>query len=255
VGGIIRGGAAYSAADAHRAATRLEELKRAAAVQWAGMDVMLLPTAGTIYTKDAVAADPVRLNSNLGYYTNFVNLMDLAAVAVPAGVSSAKLPFGVSLIGPAFSDAALLVLGERLLGERSTPPPSALGCVSVAVVGAHLAGQPLNHQLLERGARLIKTCRTAPNYRLFALSNTAPPKPGLVRVNGDVGPGIEVEVWAVPEDRLGSFVAAIPSPLAVGSVQLETGEWVTGFVCEPIAIESAEDITTLGGWRRYLASR
>ena len=119
VGDIIRGGAAFSAVDAHKAAARLEELKRAAERQWAGMDVMLVPTTGTIYTKEAVEADPVRLNTNLGYYTNFVNLMDLAAMAVPAGVrSKTGLPFGVTFIGRAFSDAALLSLGQHLLGER-----------------------------------------------------------------------------------------------------------------------------------------
>jgi allophanate hydrolase len=254
VGTIIRGGAAFSAVDAHRAAHRLEELKREAARQWASMDVMLLPTAGTIYTREAVEADPVALNTNLGYYTNFVNLMDLAAVAVPAGVGDDGLPFGVSLIGPAFSDAALITLGERFLGERVAAPERAPGCVLVAVVGAHLTGQPLNHQLVERGARLTKRCRTAATYRLFALPHTAPPKPGLVRMDREVGPGIEVEVWAVPEDRFGGFVAAIASPLAMGSVQLDTGEWVSGFVCEPRVLDGAEDITAFGGWRRYLAS-
>jgi allophanate hydrolase len=255
VDSIIRGGAAFSAVDAHKAAARLEELKRGAGRQWAGMDVMLVPTAGTIYTKEAVEADPVRLNTNLGYYTNFVNLMDLAAIAVPAGVSGQGLPFGVTFIGPAFSDAALLSLGQHFLGERSMPAPSAVGCVPVAVVGAHLTGQPLNHQLVERGARLIRACRTAPNYKLFALPNTTPSKPGLVRVRTDEGRGIEVEVWAVPEHRFGSFVAGIPSPLAMGSIQLDSGEWVSGFVCEPLAVESAEDITALGAWRRYVATR
>lgn len=255
VGAIIRGGAAYSAVDAHRAATRLESLKRDAARQWASMDVLLLPTAGTIYTREAVEADPVRLNTNLGYYTTFVNLMDLAAVAVPGGVRRDGLPFGVSLIGPAFSDAALLVLGERVLGERTAAPLHAPWCVSVAVVGAHLSGQPLNQQLVDRGARLVTACRTAANYRLFALPHATPEKPGLVRVTSDAGPGIEVEVWAVPEDRFGGFVAAIPSPLAMGRVQLDTGEWVSGFVCEPLAVAGAEDITAFGGWRRYLASK
>ena len=254
VGAIIRAGAAYSAADAHRAAHHLQELTRQAERQWAVMDLLLLPTAGTIYTREAVEADPVQLNTNLGYYTNFVNLMDLAAVAVPAGVRSDGLPFGVSLIGPAFSDAALLLLSERLLGERLSPPLHAPGCVSVAVVGAHLSGQPLNHQLVDRGARLVRACRTAATYRLVALPGTTPPKPGLVRTTGDVGARVDVEVWAMPEDRVGGFVAAIPPPLAMGSVQLDTGEWVSGFVCEPLALEGAQDITAFGGWRPYLAA-
>jgi allophanate hydrolase len=216
--------------------------------------VLLLPTTGTIYTIAEVEADPVKLNTNLGYYTNFVNLMDLAAVAVPAGVRNDGLPFGVSLVGPAFSDRALITLSERLMAERISAPARAPGCVLVAVVGAHLSGQPLNHQLIDRGALLVRACRTTPNYRLFALPRTTPPKPGLVRVEGYAGPGVEVELWSVPEDRFGGFVAAIPSPLAMGSVQLDTGEWVSGFGCEPAAVAGAEDITVFGGWRGYLAS-
>jgi allophanate hydrolase len=254
VGDIIRSSSNYSAADAYRASYRLEALKRDAAQQWAAMDVLLLPTAATIYTKDAIEADPVRLNTNLGYYTNFVNLMDLAAAAVPAGFRFDGLPFGVSLVGPAFSDAALIALGERFLEESADAPQQAPGCISVAVVGAHLTGQPLNHQLTERGARLVKSCRTSAHYRLFALRDTTPPKPGLVRERDYAGPGIEVEVWAVPEDRFGSFVAAVAPPLAIGTVELETGEWVKGFVCEPLAVPGANDITHFGGWRRYRAS-
>lgn len=258
VGDIIRAGAKYSAVDAFRAQYQLEGLKRSAETQWAAMDVLLLPTAPTIYTKQAVEADPVALNSRLGYYTNFVNLMDLAAIAVPAGFRSDRLPFGVSLIAPAFSDAALLALAARVLGEVSTGPASpkrsGAGPVDVAVVGAHLTGQPLNHQLVDRGARLVRTCRTSGEYRLFALQGTMPPKPGLVREPGYAGQGIEIEVWSVPEDRFGGFVAAVLSPLAIGSVQLETGEWVKGFVCEPLAIVGAEEITVFGGWRTYLAA-
>jgi allophanate hydrolase len=254
VADIIRSSTKYSAVDAYLAAYRLEALKRDAARQWTAMDVLLLPTAGTIYTKQAVEAEPVRLNTNLGYYTNFVNLMDLAAVAVPAGFRLDGLPFGVSLIGPAFSDAAIVALGARFLGESTAAPQQAPGCISIAVVGAHLTGQPLNHQLTERGARLVKSCRTSAEYRLFALRDTFPPKPGLVREPEFAGPGIELEVWAVPEDRFGDFVAAVASPLAIGTVKLDTGEWVTGFVCEPCALAGAEEITHFGGWRRYRAS-
>jgi allophanate hydrolase len=254
VGDIITSSTKYSAVDAYLAAYRLEALKRDAARQWAAMDVLLLPTTGTIYTKHAVEMEPVRLNTNLGYYTNFVNLMDLAAVAVPAGFRPDGLPFGVSLIGPAFSDAALVALGSRLLDESAVAPQQAPGCISIAVVGAHLTGQPLNHQLTERGARLVKSCRTSADYRLFALRDTIPPKPGLVREPEFAGPGIELEVWAVPEDRFGSFVAAAASPLAIGTVKLDTGEWVKGFVCEPFAVAGAEEITHFGGWKRYRAS-
>jgi allophanate hydrolase len=259
VGEIIRASASKTAAEAYRGLYRLEELKTAAAAQWAGVDVLLLPTAGTIYTKHAVEADPIRLNTNLGYYTNFVNLMDLAAVAVPAGFRRDGLPFGVSLIGPAFSDAALLALASRYAGESRDvrgrgsldPPP---GCIHVAVVGAHLTGQPLNHQLTERGARLVQSCRTSPEYRFYALANTAPPKPGLVREPGFEGPGIALEIWAVPSHHFGSFVAGVPPPLGIGSVQLDTGEWVKGFICEPAGLPGATEITAFGGWRNYLAA-
>src|SRR6187399_751610 len=251
---IVRGGASRSAADAYRGLYQLEALKRAAAAQWAGIDVLLLPTAGTIYTKEAVEADPIQLNSNLGYYTNFVNLMDLAAVAMPAGFRRDGLPFGVSLIGPAFSDAALLALATRFADMASPAGVEAPGCIQVAVVGAHLTGQPLNPQLTERGARLVRSCRTSPDYRFYALANTTPPKPGLVREPGFEGPGIELEIWAVPSQHFGSFVAGVPAPLGIGSVRLETGEWVKGFICEPAGVAGAADITEFGGWRSYLAA-
>jgi allophanate hydrolase len=252
VGDIIMSSMKYRAVDAYRAAYRLEELKREAGAQWAGIDVLLLPTAGTIYTHEAVEADPVGLNSNLGYYTSFVNLMDLAAIAVPAGFRNDGLPFGVSIVGPAFSDPALLALGERFLSETSMASGEAPGCISVAVVGAHLSGQPLNHQLTERGARLVRACRTSSHYRLFALRDTVPGRPGLVRDPDYTGSGIEVEVWAVPEDQFGGLVDAVPPPLAIGSVQLDTDRWVKGYVCEPAAIDGATEITQFGGWRQYV---
>jgi allophanate hydrolase len=254
VGSIIRLAASKSAADAYRGLYRLEALKRAAEPQWAGIDVMLLPTAGTIYTKAAVEADPIQLNTNLGYYTNFANLMDLAAVAVPAGFRRDGLPFGVSLVGPAFSDAALLALASRYARTTVHATGEAPGCIHVAVVGAHLTGQPLNTQLTERGARLVQSCRTSPEYRFYALANTTPPKPGLVREPGFEGPGIALEIWAVPSHHFGSFVAGVPPPLGIGSVQLDTGEWVKGFICEPAAMAGAAEITTFGGWTNYLAS-
>jgi allophanate hydrolase len=254
VADIILSGAKYRAEDAYRAAYRLEGLKRKAARQWSLMDVLLLPTAGTIYTRSAVEADPIRLNTNLGYYTNFVNLLDLAAIALPAGFRKDGLPFGVSLIGPAFSDAALLTLGQRFLQESSDAITTNSGCIPVAVVGAHLEGQPLNSQLTERGARLAKRCRTSQDYRLFALSGTTPPKPGLLRETGFKGPGIEVEVWNIPEHQFGGFVAAVPAPLAIGTVTLDSGVSVKGFVCEPLALPEATEITRFGGWRNYLSS-
>jgi allophanate hydrolase len=234
----------------------LRDLARAAEAEWQRMDILALPTAGTIYTHEAVAAEPVKLNTNLGYYTNFVNLLDLAAVAVPAGKSANGLPFGISFIGRAFSDEALLTVADRFCGTApleslATPP----GCIALAVVGAHLSGQPLNWQLTDRGARLMKSCRTAAGYRLYTLAGSAPAKPGLVRDEAFAGPGIEVEVWAVPENSFGSFMAAVPAPLGIGNATLEDGASVKCFVCEPYAIAAAEEITQFGGWRAYRASR
>ena len=249
---IILGGAKYSAADAFRSMYQLEALKQKAAEQWSRMDVLLLPTTGTIYTHEEIAADPVRLNSNLGFYTNFVNLMDLAAIAVPAGFRPNGLPFGVSLIAPAFSDEALLGLAEQYLGEHDDDERLTTGWVLVAVASAHLTGQPLNHELTNRRARLVKTCRTSGEYRLYALNNTKPPKPGLVREPKFTGWGIEVEVWAIPENTFGGFVAGIPAPLGIGTIQLEDGSSVKGFICEPAGLSGAEEITRFGGWRSYV---
>ena len=253
VRGIIGGAGRYTAVDTFEADYRLRELRREAEKQWAAMDVLMLPTTGTIYTHEQIAADPVKMNTNLGYYTNFVNLMDLAAVAAPAGIRPNGLPFGISFIGPAFSDEALLALADRFLGATTPLLSKAPGCVELALVGAHLSGQPLNWQLTDQGALFQKACRTAPNYRLYALPS-APPKPGLVRDEKFQGPGIEVEVWNVPEDRFGWFVADIPAPLGIGTVILDNGESVKCFLCERYALSTATEITHFGGWRSYLAS-
>jgi allophanate hydrolase len=251
---IVAGGERYTGVDVFQAEYRLLDLRRAAVKQWSTMDVLVLPTTGTIYTHDQVASDPVKTNTNLGYYTNFVNLMDLAGVAAPAGFRSNGLPFGISFIGPAFSDEALLALAHRYLGAKTPMLERTPGCVDLAVVGAHLSGQPLNSQLTERGARLKSRCRTAPNYRLYVLEGTEPPKPGLVRDAQFTGSGIEVEVWTIPEDQFGSFVAEVPEPLGVGNATLESGEVVKCFICEPYALASVTEITRFGGWRAYLAS-
>jgi allophanate hydrolase len=254
VRGIIAGGERFTAVDAFKAEYRLLDLRRAAVSQWVTMDVLVLPTTGTIYTHEQVAANPVKVNTNLGYYTNFVNLMDLAAVAVPAGFRSNGLPFGISFIGPAFSDEALLVLAHRYLGAEPPLLKTTPGCVDLAVIGAHLSGQPLNSQLTQRGACLKKTCRTAPGYRLYALAGTKPAKPGLARDDQFTGPGIEVEIWTMPQDKFGSFVAEVREPLGIGNVTLDSGELAKGFVCEPYALATAAEITHFGGWRAYLAA-
>jgi len=233
------------------------------------MDLMLLPTAGTTYTIAELQADPLRLNTNLGYYTNFVNLLDLAAVSVPAGFRAGNgLPFGVTLLAPAFTDHALLALGDRLhkaLGgtigitpasiEGQLPVEQKTDEIHLAVVGAHLSGQPLNHQLTSRGARLVKTDRTARNYRLYALANTTPPKPGLVRVAEDAGEGIELEVWSMGPREFGSFVAEVPPPMTIGTATLDDGTTVKSFLCEPGALAGAQEITHLGGWRAFLSAK
>ena len=262
---IIAGGAKPSAADYFSARYRLQALIRDTEPVWNAADLMVTPTAGTIYTIDEVNADPVRLNSNLGIYTNFVNLMDLCAIAVPAGFMRNGLPFGVTLLAPAFRDRALCSLGEELqralvttmgatllpLPAPGVPPARAPAAVRVAVCGAHLSGLPLNDQLTARGARLLRACRTAACYRLYALTGFAPARPGMVRE--DRGSAIEVEVWEMPAESFGGFVDGVPAPLAIGTVELEDGEQVKGFLCEPHATRNAQDISHLGGWRAFVA--
>ena len=237
-------------------------------MQWEKMDVMLLPTTGTIYTIVEVEADPIGLNSKLGYYTNFLNLMDLCAVAVPGGFQENGLPTGVSLIGPAGTEQELLDIGDKLhralgigpgVAHRALPPAIANPVsppkrARLAVVGAHLSGMPLTHQLTERGATLVRQARTAPVYRLYALPGTKPPKPGLIRFEG-AGFSIELEIWEMSFEGFGSFVAAIPPPLGIGTVALEDGQSVQGFVCETYATEGAQDISHFGGWRAFIRSQ
>jgi allophanate hydrolase len=252
VASIISGGAKHTAAAAYECGYRLKELERLAAREWARMDVLLLPTTGTIYTLAEIERDPIDLNFNLGLYTHFVNLMDLAAVAVPAGFRPNGLPFGVSIVGPAFSDQALLSVAQRFVEGAVPPSDVAPGCVLLGVVGAHLRGQPLNHQLTQRGARFVRSCRTAPHYRLYALPGTVPPKPGLVRDPAVAGEGVEIELWAVPEHQFGGFVAAVPPPLTIGTIALEDSLLVKGFLCESAALSAAVEITSFGGWANYL---
>lgn len=261
---IIGGATRFSALDAYTALYRLMELQRQTEPVWDAVDILITPTAGTIYRIAEVEADPVQLNSNLGYYTNFMNLLDLCAIAVPAGFQRDGLPFGVTLIAPAFADEALCVLGDLAqraavptMGATGVPLPAArvpreplCDAIPLAVCGAHMSGLPLNHQLVERGARRARSCRTAPVYRLYALIDFAPPRPGMVR--GDSGAAIEVEVWDVPRVAFGDFVAGIPAPLGIGTVTLEDGAQVKGFLCEAHAVSGARDITHLGSWRKFI---
>lgn len=265
---IVESGKRYSAADLFDAMARMAGFGQHAAGMWDRTDVLVVPTAPTIYTIDALAANPIELNRRLGIYTNAVNLLDLAAIAVPSSMRSDGLPFGITLIGPAGSDLRLADLAARYhaasgltLGVSNDPVPAATiqqrpagSTVKVAVVGAHLSGLPLNWQLTERGAWLHSRTRTAPLYRLHALANTSPPKPGLLRVGPEQGASIELEVWEMPLAAYGSFVALIPGPLGIGSIALDDGTQVQGFLCEAAALHDAADITACGGWRAYLAS-
>lgn len=260
---IIFSAKGMTAVDVFKGQYRLAELVRAVQPVWECIDVMLLPTAPTIYTVEQMLADPVRLNSRLGYYTNFVNLMDASALAVPAGFRTDGLPFGVTLVGRAFEDDLIAELGAWLTGEAepnhvlgvAQEPSQDMICtrVSIAVVGAHLRGQPLNPQLIECGAVFRRQTCTASGYALYVLPDSVPEKPGLVREPGAQG-NIEVEIWDLPIAGFGAFVSAIPSPLGIGSIQLEDSSYVQGFLCEPYALQDAADITHLGGWKAYRAS-
>jgi len=272
VRGILESGRGYDAADVFEAQTRLRALARQAEPMWRGIDLLLVPTAPTHYTREQMRADPVVLNRNLGAYTNFVNLLDYAAISVPSTLRADGLPFGITLIGPCGSDLALAELGQRYhhatgLPQGATglplpepkPVPGLLGApaaqtMPIAVVGAHLSGMPLNGQLTERGATLLRATTTSPRYRLYALPGTVPPKPGLQR-SATGGTAIALEVWSVPVTQVGSFLALIPPPLGLGSVELADGSWVHGFICEGHALANAEDVSHHGGWRAYIASR
>ena len=264
---ITLGGAKPLAADAFAAQYRLRDLKRVCDRVWKDVDCVITPTAGTIYTRAEMLAEPIARNTNLGLYTNFMNLLDYAAVAVPAGFRGDGLPFGATLFAPAHQDVPLLHLAarwqrtiQRPCGAFETKPsapspavpsPVPSGQIRVAVVGAHLGGLPLNGQLTSRGGRLVGETRTAPEYRFYALPDGK--RPGLIRVASG-GASIACEVWELPASAFGSFVAGIPAPLGIGSVMLEDGSAVTGFICEGIGIEGARDITAFGGWRAYLAA-
>jgi allophanate hydrolase len=264
---VISAGKSYSAVDAFNALYRLRELEAQTHPVWEEFDVLMVPTAPNLPTYAETCAAPIERNSELGYYTNFVNLLGLAALAVPFGFTDDGLPFGVTFIAPGGSDWALLEFAARWQHSRrlplganlramqdadaqitGTPPDS----IPLAVVGAHLQGMQLHHQLTARGARLRAATRTAAHYRLYALNGTEPPKPALART--DDGAAIAVEVYDMPPDTLGSLLAEIPPPLGLGTIELSDGTWVKGFICEPRALNDARDITAFGGWRAYMAA-
>lgn len=264
---IISGATKFSAVDAFNGRYELGRLTQFTRGEWAKVDALLLPTSPTTETVDAMLADPIAANSRFGLYTNFANLLDCSAIAVPAGFTPAGLPFGIMLVAPQDCDAALAPFanqmhqaagtGSGLDRAKAVPDlaPVSNNRIEIAVVGAHLTGMPLNHELTSLGGTRVAETRTAPDYRLFALKDTTPPKPGLQRVAPGEGAGIVVETWSLPAEGFGRFVAKIPQPLGVGKLHLADGSHVTGFVCEPLALLDATDITEFGGWRAYMASR
>jgi allophanate hydrolase len=252
---IVEQGRSYSAVEAFAGGYRLAELARAAENLWAEIDLLVLPTAPTCYRVAEMLAAPIALNASLGAYTNFVNLLDMAAIAIPAGSYQSGVGFGVTLMGPAGTDQALIAAANALFPAPAPPPPldleGRMESVKLAVVGAHLKDMPLHWQLTSREARFVGAAKTAPAYRLYAMADSVPPKPALVH-SGDGAP-IALEIYELDMASFGSFVAEVPPPLAIGTVTLEDGSLVKGFVAEPRAIANAEDITDLGGWRAYMA--
>ncbi|WP_145002478.1 allophanate hydrolase [Pseudomonas oryzihabitans] len=255
-----------TAVEAFRAGYRLQALKAQCDALLAELDCVLTPTYPRPVTLAELAAEPVARNADLGYYTNFMNLLDYAAVAVPAGVMANGLPWGATLFGRVFTDQYLLSLAAALQEVQGLPlvggtlpsanlptHPARHDRARLVVCGAHLQGLPLNGQLLARGARRLALTRSAPRYRLYALAGGPPQRPGMVRVAED-GAAIEVEVWELPSSELGSFLTGIPAPLGLGKVELADGSWETGFICEPYGLAGAEDITAHGGWRAWLAA-
>jgi allophanate hydrolase len=253
---VVEPGLGISAVDLFNGIYRLAELKRHADLQWAGIDLLAFPTTGTTFRVAELLAAPVALNSALGLYTNFVNLLDMAAVAIPAGSRANGTGFGITLIGPADTDCALLDVADAYFAAADLPSPPPLDMegkmqtVKLAVVGAHLKDMPLHWQLTSREARFVGAFETAPNYRLYAMADSVPPKPALV--HSDEGGPIALEVYELGVAEFGSFVAEVPAPLAIGTVTLSDGSSVKGFVAEPRAMTGAEDITALGGWRAYI---
>lgn len=256
--GIIGKAETLSAADAFRGIYRLAELKRACAPLLAGCDMLCVPTIPTFYTTDDLAADPVTPNSNLGTYTNFVNLLDLSALAVPTAPRSDGRPGSVTLIGPMGGDGLLAAQAQRIEAlATGTPAPAPVPQpgpeeMALAVCGAHMSGLPLNGALTARGGRFLVATTTAPDYGFYALPGGPPDRPGLVRQPD--GHAIEVEVWAMPRTSMGDLLAEIPAPLGLGQLRLADGSSVTGFVCEAAGIEGARDISALGSWRAFLAA-
>jgi allophanate hydrolase len=266
---IILGGARPTAADAFAAFHQLEDLRRTADATFRTVDALVLPTVPTAYTVRQVLADPYQLNSRLGTYTNFVNLLGLCGLALPAAMRDDGAPFGVTLLAPGGRDAELASIGRVFHADTglnlgatgdAQPPLAPIAPaprreeIALAVVGAHLSGMPLNGELKALGARFLQATATAPDYRLFALAGTTPAKPGLLRVAAGTGAAVEVELWALSAAAFGRFVTAVPPPLSIGTLRLADGRDAKGFLVEAAATEGARDISRFGGWRAYVAA-
>lgn len=263
---ITAAGARLTAAETFSALYRLQGLRKIAERTFTNIDALVLPTAPTAYTTAQVLANPIELNSRLGTYTNFVNLLDLCGLAVPASMRADGIPFGITLLAPAGRDALLASIGrvfhadtKLTVGAKGVaqaplaPLPASSGDeIPIAVVGAHLSGMALNADLKALDAKLIEATKTAPDYKLYALKTT-PPKPGMLRVEAGKGASIELEIWSLSSSAFGKFVNAIPAPMAIGTVRLADGRSVKGFLVEPEVLSDARDITSYGGWRAYVA--
>jgi allophanate hydrolase len=264
---IIAPGGKPPATSLFKAQYRINDLKQICLAQMAQVDCLLTPTAGRHFTVAEMLAEPIKHNSELGYYTNFMNLLDLASIAVPTMMTENDMPFGITLVGSTFSDRELMSIANRIqqalplkkgaldsiATPKNTTPVTSTKTIDVMVCGAHLTGQPLNWQLVERSAILKAKTKTAASYRMYALAGGPPLRPGLI-LDKEKGAAIEVEVWSVPAENFGSFVAGIPAPLGIGKVQLANGNQVNGFICEPCGMDDAEEITQFKGWRAYLGS-
>lgn len=267
---ITMKGTTIDAADTFGAFYRLEAMRRVGERAFAAFDVMAVPTAPSAYTVDEVLKNPVELNSRNGTYTNFVNLLDMCGLAVPSSIRDDGIPFGITLLAPAGEDALLASIGRSFhkdagltLGAlgvaapelQSLPEVAKKDEITVAVVGAHLTGMPLNRELRALNARFLEATATDKSYKLYALKGTTPLKPGLMRIDNGAGSSIELELWALSAAAFGAFVAAIQPPLSIGTIRLSDNREVKGFLVEPTGLAGAEDISSFGGWRAYLAAR
>jgi allophanate hydrolase len=266
---VLEAGSKYSAADYFKASYRLAALRPNCQAIFDSADMLVVPTMPTLPALAAVQADSIAWSRRLGYYTNFVNLLGLSAIAIPAGLTPDGLPHGITLIASAgkemelcrfadrwqrATDLPLGATGNRLPRSADSRPPKPRPCapdhVRVAVAGAHLRGQPLHPDLRRWGARFVRTCRSASRYRFMAFLDLRPPRPGLLR--DDSRPGaVDLEIFDMPVEGFGRLVASVAPPLAIGTVELADGEMVKGFLCESFAAATARDITEFGGWRNF----